>query len=339
VNELWEDVEPRLKAFLARTIYVRGAPAPVARVGLLPRIYVHALLGEEGRVILAEEATAWGKTHSDVVGAAFARTSAREVSLVPIAPDTGAKIFRLAPFEESSSMLLAPGFLDSLSARLGGPAVCAIPTGHVLLATNGDDLEQVAGLYELARELWLTSDLPLSPVLYVQTPEGFVEPYFAEDEGGPIFDAASRAERLLEARTYDDQKRAFESMYEEGTPLPIMPDLDVVPLPGAGWTTSTVMMDDREALLPMAENLFLSFEGPTSPRRMLVPQAALERVAPGCLLVLPDYDPPRQLVVRFPNAAELEALYEVALLKDEGPLDDAPEGPEPAPGESEGGSG
>jgi hypothetical protein len=326
LDDAWEQIEGELDAFLSPTLYVAGAPAPVARVGVLPRIFAHALVGRDApRVVLAEDATRWRKTHADVVAAAIARVGEREVSLVPIAPDTGAAIFRLAPFVGSSSLLLVPGMLSSLEARLGGPAASAIPSADVCLVTSASEPEQIAALFELARELWLDSEHPLSPMVYRLGEDGLVHPYTADDDGGPLFDAASRATRLLEARAYDDQKRAILEALGEGAERPVIADLDVVPLPRAGWTTSTVMLDDRDALLPIADNVFLSWDGEDGPRRAVVPREVLDRVAPGCLLRLSDFDPARELAVRFPTERELAALWDEALMKEAGPVDPADE--------------
>lgn len=327
----FEEVAPRLGAILSGALYLGGELAPVVRVALLPRLYLHAVVeGDPARLVLATEAGRWQRSHAEIVAAALDRTVDRDISLEQL-EESG--IHRLGPYEESSVWVLVPGFLRAIAKELGGPVVCAVPSGSTCLIARADDPVVVERLYELALQIFESSERPVSPVLYAEDPETAQIGALVVDRSNPsVFDAAARAERLLERHAYQEQKAALlEALAGQGLDV-LVGDLQVAHL-RSGWATTTIFVAVAGALLPVAEHLFLGFTGPAGPRRVLIRLEDFLRLAPGCLLVVPDHDPPRMTPMRVPSSDELEAIWEAAVVKDEGVLPDEPpdadEPPEP----------
>ncbi len=287
----WPEAQHRIEVSLRTTIFFGGQAAPLVRVGVAPQLFVYASLA--GRLIRGAEATRWGRPFSEIVAAGLTNLAERPPELVGEGP-----VLRLeAEDGRAAARVLLPGLLDAVLERVGRRIVCGIPDPETCLLAGDEDPHAVVELFDRCAEAWHESDAPVSPVVYAATPgEGTIR-LLELPPSHPAFDRARRAEALLLATVYGDQRA---SLLEAGATDEEIAPFEVAPHEDLGVVTATIALAGVAALLPRADLVMLRW-GDGLPDR-LVPLELLEQER--FLLELPDHDPPRLALARFPTPAE-----------------------------------
>jgi hypothetical protein len=289
----WDVAEGQLGAAIGTALFVGGQPAPLVAMAIAPHLFCYATLN--GQLVHASVATAWSKSFADVVARAVTNLAERPPKLEP----DGRLARMVASDDHAASRLLVPGFVDAAQAEIAGRVAFAIPTPGTCLLCSGRDPEALAELYDRALELWHQSDQPLSPVLYTRSDDGETfEPLRLDDDHACRL-RARRAEVLLLAAVYAEQRASLDGFEE----APDLAPLEVLPHETLGVVTLAIAIEEAPALLPDSELVALRRAEGETPQ--LVTAAALRDQR--LLVRVPDFEPPRYGLVRFPSAAEIEA--------------------------------
>ncbi len=289
----WEAAEDQLGAVLGTAIFSGGQPAAIVAIAMAPLVSCYATLG--GHLIPAAEATRWRKSFTEVVARAVANVATRPPRL-----ERQGRLWKMEASDgQTASRLVVPGFVDAAQAEVEGRVVFAIPTADTCLLAGARDAEALAELYDVAAELWHESDAPLSPVLYTRSDDAETfEPLRLGDDHA-CSARARRAEVLLLASVYAEQRASVEGLAD----APELAPLEVVPHDTRGAVTTAIAIEDAPALLPDSELVALRPAGDAAP--LLVTAASLRDAR--LLVRVPDFEPPRYALVRFPSTAEIEA--------------------------------
>lgn len=257
---------------------------------------VHAYASLEGRLVRAEEATGWGVAFVDVVGRAITNLSDRPPEL-----RRDGRLLRIeADDGRAASRVLVPGFIGAAQDQVDGRVVFAIPDAGTCLLAGGVDPDDVLALHEAAFSVWHESDRPLSPVVYTKSDDGETFEPLRLDEDHPAWGLAKRAHALLAASVYAEQRASLESFPE----APDLAPFEVALHEARGAVTATVALEEAPALLPATEVVMIRYAGDTDPELV-----SMETLATARLLVrVPDFDPPRYALVRFPTPAEIASF-------------------------------
>ncbi len=153
-----------------------------------------------------------------------------------------------------ASLLLAPGWLAEVAERLGGPVLAFVPDHHHLLLCPlpDGDLEPLYGMVE---RHFTEAVRALSPVGYVATADGRVQPY-RPPAGHPHHAATRRAAAVLAATEYTTQTEWLADQYAQaGLDLHVGALLAVAPADGGPAQTIATWTDGVETLLPEADTV------------------------------------------------------------------------------------
>src|SRR5512139_1706025 len=124
----WEEIAHRLDVLLRTPIFSTGQRAPLAGVAVAPCLMAYARLDGD-RLVLASDATRWGKTFREVLARALVNVGETPPKLV-----RDGDLFRVeAGRGNAAARLLLPGFLDAISSELRGGAIYAIPDAATCL--------------------------------------------------------------------------------------------------------------------------------------------------------------------------------------------------------------
>jgi hypothetical protein len=288
----WEEIAERLDIAVRTPLFSRGSVAPLVGVAVAPCLMAYARLdGKEP--VLASDATRWGKSFREILARALVNVGEEAPRL---AADGG--LFRLeACGDRAAARLLLPGFLDAVGSQTKAGAIYAIPDpGTCLIA---DDEDTLVRLYDAAFAAWHESDEPVSPVVYAAGEDAETFAPLLLPPGHRAEARARRAAAVLLGTVYADQRASLEDVED----APILAPFEVAPHDEIGAVTCTIAVRDVEALLPVADLVMLRDPDDGDEAR-IVPRLLLE--AAGLVVAAPDFDPPRFVLLRFPEPEELE---------------------------------
>ncbi|MCP3140026.1 DUF1444 family protein [Pyxidicoccus xibeiensis] len=203
-----------------------------------------------------------------------------------------------------TSRLLHPGFLASFASRVQGRPIAILPERATLLIAGDANPDTVARLCESGDREYEAASRRLTPALYTVDDTGRVVPYLR-----PGDDALAQQMRLAHVRLalseYTAQKESLDKVHQARDADVFVANLSAVfrkkdgrPITYCVWT------HDVDPLLPRADMVSMN-EAPMA--YFLVPWAEVERLAPGCLTLVPELWPPRYRTT-WPAPEVLERL-------------------------------
>lgn len=209
----WAEAQPLLRPVLRPQSYVNQ----LVNTGALPWVrpvfpFINEMvvvdLPTVRAMVTPAETDAWGISGDQAFAAARANLSAHQQVLQP-----GEK-FLLKDADGGTyvdSMILATGWVGSLAVADGPRPLVFFPgDGVLLLGTDAPD--NAADLFEVAEQMYLEADQPISPQGY--TIEGSVIVPFDQAGPHPLRDLALRARTLLATKEYSHQTEFLREHYE-----------------------------------------------------------------------------------------------------------------------------
>ncbi len=290
----WEEIALRLDVAVRTPLFSRGSLAPLVGLAVAPCLMAYARLdGKEP--VLASDATRWGKSFREILARALVNVGEEPPRLA-----TDGDLFRLeACGDRAAARLLLPGFLDAVGSQTKAGAIYAIPDPGTCLIADAGDEDTLVRLYDAAFAAWRESNEPVSPVVYAAGEDAETFAPLLLPPGHRAEAHARRAAALLLGAVYADQRASLEDVEE----APILAPFEVAPHDELGAVTCTIAVRDVEALLPVADLVMLRDPNDEDEAR-IVPRLLLE--AAGLVVAAPDFDPPRFVLLRFPEPEELE---------------------------------
>ncbi|MEU8660321.1 hypothetical protein [Actinoplanes philippinensis] len=229
---------------LLRPVLRGAAPGAPLRRPVLPFLSEFVVVDQPDTMtyVTAAQATAWKIPADDV----FATARANLTGAVLHGVADGPVVVRFVDDGNAywTSHLLLQGWLDRLSAQVGGAPVAFAPERGTLLVT-ADDSPLLAALFAEAETIFVTSPHPLSPMAYRSDDNGCTVPYTAPP-AHPLHQTVRRAERLLAMHEYHQQP-----------PDPSLPfaALHLLGDASEGWRTRAVWPENTPTLLPEADEV------------------------------------------------------------------------------------
>lgn len=321
-QQAWQDAEPRLRPLLRLTIYAGAAPAAVVRVPFLPHLFAYVAIEEEEgtRLVQPEEATGWGKTFQQLLAHALEALRGLD-DLIELSPTNAREpVLSVGANDElQSSRLLQPGWLSGFSDVVEGTPICAVPSWGTCLISG--DASQVAleEVFDRAERQFVDNPEAISPVVYTVTEESLIVPLSLPDDH-PLAGRVGRAEALLLARAYEEQRAALElGIEQEGAALRVA-ECRLLPHEGGRLLTATTHVRGVDSLLPVTDVVGIAWQDGDTASFLVVWTQDLIALAPRVLLRDSDHDPPRYRTIGFPQGPELEALGVRALASADHPV-------------------
>lgn len=308
VTDTWEEARPKLRPVLRPvTMGLAGVPGMQPPVSRPAWPYLKELVvidqPESMAFVGPPSLEAWGVTAEDVFTAARANLAgiARR-SLARDWPDQHALI-RMVDTGDGyfTSLLLAPGWLDSVSDRIGAPVIAFVPDNNSMLlcARQSGGLAQ---LYDLVEKEFGEAARGLSPVGYTTDPSGAVIPY-RPDADHPDRVPARRAEVILAATQYGAQSRWLTSQFAEAGIDVYVGGLVAASKPDEAPITVATWTDGITSLLPEAEYIAFVRDGRAGFRVPWRAVASLVDLDPEPIL-----SPRRYRVTNWPAPEIMQAL-------------------------------
>jgi hypothetical protein len=273
----WEGCRARLRPVLRPASFgqvgVTGMVPPISRAALpFLRELIVVDRPESMAYVAPDQVVSWGVTVDEVY--ATARANLDEIARRSLdggdwpGPDV---LIRMIDNGDGyyTSLLLAPGWLAEVSARMGAPVVAFVPDVRtVMLCAVPEAQGALARIYDVVKQEYQEAVRSLSPVGYVAGEDGRVAPYATTVDGRDRF-AARQAEVMLALAEYGAQTSWLRRQYEEAGVDVFVASLvaaskpDDPPFTVANWT------DGITSLLPEAQ--FISFVRDGVSGLMLVP--------------------------------------------------------------------
>lgn len=211
--EDWAEARPLLRPVLRPQSYVNslvndGAQPWVRPVFPFINEMVVVDLPTVRAMVTPAETDAWGITGDQAFATARENLSARQQAFTPgerclLKDEDGGSYI--------DSMILAVGWLGSLSVA-GGPRPLVFFPGDGALVLGTDAPDDAAELFEVAEQMYLDADQPISPQGY--TIEGSIIAPFDQAGPHPLRSLGLRARTLLAAREYHHQSEFLREHYE-----------------------------------------------------------------------------------------------------------------------------
>lgn len=211
--EDWAEAQPLLRPVLRPQSYVNqlvnaGAQPWVRPVFPFINEMVVVDLPTVRTMVTPAETGAWGITGDQAFAVARQNLSARQQTFAP-----GEKLM-LKDADGGTyidSMILATGWLGSLAVAAGPRPLVFFPgDGVLLLGTDAPD--NAADLFEVAEQLYLDAEQPISPQGY--TIESTIIAPFDQAGPHPLRELALRARTLLATTEYRQQTEFLREHYE-----------------------------------------------------------------------------------------------------------------------------
>ncbi|MDM4139356.1 MULTISPECIES: hypothetical protein [Mycobacterium] len=211
--EDWAEAQPLLRPVLRPQSYVNylvnaGGQPWVRPVFPFINEMVVVDLPTVRAMVTPAETSAWGITGDEAFAVARENLSARQQTFAP-----GEK-FLLKDADGGTyieSMILATGWLGSLAVA-GGPRPLVFFPGDGVLLLGTDAPDDAANLFEVAEQMYLDAEQPISPQGY--TIEGTVIAPFDQAGPHPLRELALRARTLLATQEYRHQTEFLREHYE-----------------------------------------------------------------------------------------------------------------------------
>jgi hypothetical protein len=279
----WEGCRPRLRPVLRPASFgqvgVTGMVPPISRAALpFLRELVVVDRPESMAYVAPEQVVSWGVSVDEVFAAA--RANLEEIASRSLdgewpGPDV---LVRMIDNGDGyyTSLLLAPGWLAGVSARVGSPVIAFVPDVRtVMLCAVPEVAGALAKIYDVVKQEYQEAVRSLSPVGYVAADNGRVTPYMTTVDGRDRL-AVRQAEVQLALAEYGAQTSWLRRQYEDAGVDVFVASLvaaskpDEPPFTVANWT------DGITSLLPEAQ--YISFVRNGSSGLLLVPWAAVASV-------------------------------------------------------------
>ena len=279
-DRTWEGCKPRLRPVLRPASFgqvgVTGMVPPISRAAWpFLRELVVVDRPESMAYVAPEQVVAWGVSVDEVFAAA--RANLDEIASRSLDGDWPGPDVLVRMIDNGdgyyTSLLLAPGWLARVSARVGTPVIAFVPDVRtVMLCAVPEAAGALAKVYEVVKQEYQEAVRSLSPVGYVAADNGRVVPYSTTVDGRDRF-AVRQAEVMLALSEYGAQTSWLRRQYEEAGVDVFVASLvaaskpDEPPFTVANWT------DGITSLLPEAQ--YISFVRDGASGLVLVPWAAV----------------------------------------------------------------
>jgi hypothetical protein len=272
----WESSRTRLRPVLRPVSFgqvgVTGMVPPISRAALP---YLRELVvvdrPESMAYVAPEQVVSWGVTADEVF--AQARENLDEIARASLDGDWPGPDALIRMIDNGdgyyTSLLLAPGWLAGVSARVGAPVLAFVPDVRTVMlcaVPTGDG--EAAKLYELVGREYQEAVRSLSPVGYVAADNGRVTPYVPTVDGRDRT-AARRAEITLALAEYGAQTSWLRRQYEQANVDIFVAALVAASKPDEAPFTVATWTDGITSLLPEAQ--FISFVREGESGLVLVP--------------------------------------------------------------------
>jgi hypothetical protein len=233
----WAEVQPLLRPVLRPQSYINqlvndGAQPWVRPVFPFINELVVVDLPTVRSLVTPAETNAWNITGDQAFAVARKNLSARQQAL-----DPGEK-FLMKDADGGTyvdSMILATGWLGSLAVA-GGPRPLVFFPGDGVLLLGTDAPDQAAELFEVAEQLYLHAEQPVSPQGY--TIHGSVIGPVDQAGPHPVRDLALRARTLLTTTEYRHQTEFLRQHYERERFPQYVADAQVIETPWGQRSTA-----------------------------------------------------------------------------------------------------
>lgn len=313
----WDEVRSRLRPVLRALTF--GAATPGAGDGARAMLTRPALPFVVEAVVIDHptsmayvtrgQVADWGVPPAQVFAAARANMTAAAAA-VAREPQEGPAVLRFVDDGDAYfvSMLLVDGFLAGFAPVVGGQPVAFMPDRSSLIVAAATS-PGLAELYRIVEEEYTGSLRAISPVGYTVDDQGAVVPYTAP-AGSPLAAVVHRAEVLLAAREYAEQKQILDAAHEsEGVDI-FVGSVLVVARSDNSVVSVAVWARDVDTLLPRAD--VVAFQpSPDGGETLTVPFDIVAREA--VLVPEPDYNPPRYRVTAWPEEPVMARLRDQAV--------------------------
>ena len=307
----WDEAAPLLLPAV-RAVGWAAAPAgigahPLVRRGLVPFVSLVCAVDSEHAMSFVTEPDLplWGVAEAEVFDRALANLGEQqlEVGLADGLADV------MGPDGYASSWLALPQALAQVAADVGGTVVAVAPSRDSLVLVDADRHELVVDVLTQALAEYEDATRRLSPLPYLVDGDG-LRPW-RPPAGHPAAAVVDRADHVLAAVEYGDQRRALEDLFERAGEDVFVGPCTTMLGPGEqlwSWTTWARQVD--AGLLPRADYVMfgdLDDESAT----VCVRWDDVVRLA-GAAWEATGYDPPLWRYDGWPDEAVMAALRAVA---------------------------
>jgi hypothetical protein len=321
----WSDVRERLVPVLrGGSNFVSGHETlPVLRRPFVPFLVEGVVIDSDAGMEYVNESEPgkWRVDAEEVFEEARRHLAACQDGIEPFGEDASSPLWHVATGDAyESSRLLLPGWLSSFEGKVKGRPVAIVPDRSTLIVGGSEDTILLERMLALAEEKAKSSPRYLSMVPYTIDPAGTIIP-FEVPAGHPLVPTLRHAYHLLAGTEYRSQKDHLNALHDrDGTDIFVasygsIRGKDGIERSYASWG------EGIDSLLPKTELLAIGGDGEGSEGGKwlaLVPWGDVERIASGCLSVVPVCDPPRYRTVRWPQPSQIVELRACAEATDPG---------------------
>jgi uncharacterized protein YtpQ (UPF0354 family) len=316
----WDDARERLIPVVRVVDFAIDSPFKLVSRPFLPFLRLFVAIDHEDSLAFVSDNNLqeWQKDASEVFEHAF-QTLANHVSEADVEPydsDANSPLLHVAANDSyEPSRLAAPGFLASFAGKVPGNPIAVIPDRSRMLISGDGDRQTLARLARSAEAEFMAAARAISPAVYTVAADGAVQPlHLASDH--PEHFLIERGHRMLAASSYSEQQQRLEKEFERDAIDIFVASLGLFADKVTGETKSWAAMPEGvDGLLPEVDLIAIGGGEGTQKWHAMVPWQALFDLAPECLELSPDHDPPRWRTVAWPNdvaIAKLRALAEAA---------------------------
>jgi hypothetical protein len=282
-DRTWESCLPRLRPVLRPASFgqvgVTGMVPPISRAALpYLREMVVVDRPESMAYVAPDQVLGWGVGVDEVFAAA--RANLDEIARRSLEGDWPGPDALIRMIDNGdgyyTSLLLSPGWLAGVSARIGSPVIAFVPDVRtVTLCAVAAVESDAARFYDMVGQEYQDAVRGLSPVGYVAGDDGRVVPYVPTVDG-PDRMVVRRAEITLALAEYGAQTSWLRRQYEGAGVDVFVAALIAASRPGEAPFTVATWTDGVATLLPEAD--YLSFVRDGESGLLLIPWSAAARL-------------------------------------------------------------
>lgn len=314
----WEEARDRVFIALRPFAFLQAlGDVPILAQRSLPLLAETVVLEREGTFtyLTTDAVEAWSVTPEQLFDVARLNVAAAlEHALEPLEDEETPTIYRCSSGDAfESSRLVSLPLLAKIRESLEAPALfCSAPERDTLLIAVDASPPTLVRLMKATEEVYRESQSPVSPALYVFTPDGELGPLELADDH-PLRERVRRGHLLLVDAEYGAQKQALEERFtEQGIELFVATHFAVERESGQVFSYSS-WVEGPPALLPYTDLVAFGFADERPP--LVVTWEAAEALAPDFWEPVEGLEPPRRRTLAFPDAETIEklAIYAVEL--------------------------